>query len=63
MVQKGKFSAGMAIFVSVLKRVDLPTLGNPTCEKMSIRERPVDYLCDLIETTAPMVPMVPRFAM
>lgn len=30
MVQKGKFSAGIASFVSVLKRVDLPTFGNPT---------------------------------
>ena len=30
MVQKGKFSAGIASFVSVLKSVDLPTFGNPT---------------------------------
>jgi hypothetical protein len=29
-VQKGKFSAGMPIFVSVLNRVLLPTLGKPT---------------------------------
>lgn len=30
MVQKGKFSAGIANFVRVLKSVDLPTFGNPT---------------------------------
>jgi hypothetical protein len=30
MVQKGKFSAGIAILVSVLKRVDFPTFGKPT---------------------------------
>lgn len=30
MVQKGKFSAGAALFVSTLKKVDLPTFGTPT---------------------------------
>jgi len=30
MVQKGKFSAGIASFVTMLKKVDLPTFGNPT---------------------------------
>lgn len=30
MVQNGKFSAGMPILESVLKSVDLPTLGMPT---------------------------------
>lgn len=30
MVQKGKFSAGAALWVSTLKNVDLPTLGTPT---------------------------------
>jgi hypothetical protein len=30
MVQKGKFSAGIDNFVTMLKKVDLPTLGNPT---------------------------------
>lgn len=30
MVQKGKFSAGMPIFVSVLKSVLFPTFGSPT---------------------------------
>lgn len=30
MVQKGKFSAGAALFVSTLKNVDLPTFGTPT---------------------------------
>lgn len=29
-VQKGKFSAGMPIFVRTLNSVDLPTLGSPT---------------------------------
>ena len=29
-VQKGKFSAGMAILVSVLNSVLFPTLGSPT---------------------------------
>ena len=56
MVQKGKFSAGMASFVSVLKRVDLPTLGNPTCRAVSIRERPVNSQCELLQTAAPIVP-------
>lgn len=32
MVQKGKFSAGIESFVRVLKRVDFPTFGNPTCD-------------------------------
>ena len=38
-VQKGKFSAGMPIFVSVLNRVLLPTLGKPTmptCTRMHL---------------------------
>jgi hypothetical protein len=30
MVQKGKFSAGMPIFVRVLNSVLFPTLGSPT---------------------------------
>ena len=30
MVQNGKFSDGMPIFVSTLKSVDLPTFGKPT---------------------------------
>jgi len=30
MVQKGKFSAGIANLVRVLKRVDFPTFGKPT---------------------------------
>jgi hypothetical protein len=30
MVQKGKFSAGMPIFVITLKSVLFPTLGSPT---------------------------------
>jgi len=30
MVQKGKFSAGAALWVRTLKKVDLPTLGTPT---------------------------------
>lgn len=33
MVQKGKFSAGIDNFVTMLKKVDLPTLGNPTCTR------------------------------
>jgi len=30
MVQKGKFSAGIALLVKTLKKVDFPTLGSPT---------------------------------
>lgn len=30
MVQKGKFSAGAALFVITLKNVDFPTFGTPT---------------------------------
>lgn len=33
MVQKGKFSAGIANLVRVLKRVDFPTFGKPTWTK------------------------------
>lgn len=29
MVQKGKFSAGAALFVKTLKNVDFPTFGTP----------------------------------
>jgi hypothetical protein len=35
MVQKGKFSAGIASFVTMLKKVDLPTFGNPTCSNIN----------------------------
>ena len=35
MVQKGKFSAGIASFVTMLKKVDLPTFGNPTCRNIN----------------------------
>jgi len=35
MVQKGKFSAGIANFVTMLKKVDFPTFGNPTCRNIN----------------------------
>ena len=37
-VQKGKFSAGMPILVSTLKRVDFPTLGRPTMPTWGVGE-------------------------
>jgi len=36
MVQKGKFIAGMHSFVRVLNKVDFPTLGSPTCKRITV---------------------------
>lgn len=45
MVQKGKFSAGAALFVRTLKKVDLPTLGTPTIPiRKLVPRRPINGL-------------------
>lgn len=45
MVQKGKFSAGASLFVRMLKKVDLPTLGSPTIPTFKlVPTRPISGL-------------------
>lgn len=41
-MQKGKFSAAAALFVSTLKNVDFPTFGSPTMPHFSeVPNRPI----------------------